>query len=383
MLKFNLTMKFTQFLFFIFFMMCAVSCKKEPRIVIKSIEPESIIRHAKGFDIVDDNGIKKLIIKTAFQNSTEVSEYEILKKNSTSTSKNKIIKVPIQRIALTSTTHIPMVELLNKETTIVGFANTKYVSSEKTSALIAVGKIKEIGKESSLNTEVILDLKPEIVIGFSVSAANKSLKTLQKSGIPVLYNGDWLEETPLGRAEWIKFFGVLFDKEKQADSIFKVIEANYLKAKNSALKATTKPTILSGAIMSKDIWNLPAGNSFVAQFLKESNTNYLWNNSKGKGSLSLSFESVFEKGKDADFWIAPGYFSSKEQLLQSNQIYTEFEAFKNNKIYTTSTKKGKTGGVLYYELAPVRPDLVLKDLIKITHPNLLPNYTLTFFEKMQ
>ena len=376
-------MKFTQFLFFIFFMMCAISCKKEPRIVIKSIEPESIIRHAKGFDIVDDNGIKKLIIKTAFQNSTEVSEYEILKKNSTSTSKNKIIKVPIQRIALTSTTHIPMVELLNKETTIVGFANTKYVSSEKTSALIAVGKIKEIGKESSLNTEVILDLKPEIVIGFSVSAANKSLTTLQKSGIPVLYNGDWLEETPLGRAEWIKFFGVLFDKEKQADSIFKVIEANYLKAKNSALKATTKPTILSGAIMSKDIWNLPAGNSFVAQFLKESNTNYLWNNSKGKGSLSLSFESVFEKGKDADFWIAPGYFSSKEQLLQSNQIYTEFEAFKNNKIYTTSTKKGKTGGVLYYELAPVRPDLVLKDLIKITHPNLLPNYTLTFFEKMQ
>jgi len=376
-------MKLTQFLFFILFMMCAISCKKEPIIVIKSIEPESIIRHAKGFDIVDDNGIKKLIIKTAFQNSTEVSEYEILKKNSTSTSKNKIIKVPIQRIALTSTTHIPMVELLNKETTIVGFANTKYVSSEKTSALIAVGKIKEIGKESSLNTEVILDLKPEIVIGFSVSAANKSLTTLQKSGIPVLYNGDWLEETPLGRAEWIKFFGVLFDKEKQADSIFKVIEANYLKAKNSALKATTKPTILSGAIMSKDIWNLPAGNSFVAQFLKESNTNYLWNNSKGKGSLSLSFESVFEKGKDADFWIAPGYFSSKEQLLQSNQIYTEFEAFKNNKIYTTSTKKGKTGGVLYYELAPVRPDLVLKDLIKITHPNLLPNYTLTFFEKMQ
>ena len=376
-------MKFTQFLFFIFFMMCAISCKKEPIIVIKSIEPESIIRHAKGFDIVDDNGIKKLIIKTAFQNSTEVSEYEIFKKNSNSTSKNKIIKVPIQRIALTSTTHIPMVELLNKETTIVGFANTKYVSSEKTSALIAVGKIKEIGKESSLNTEVILDLKPEIVIGFSVSAANKSLTTLQKSGIPVLYNGDWLEETPLGRAEWIKFFGVLFDKEKQADSIFKVIEANYLKAKNSALKATTKPTILSGAIMSKDIWNLPAGNSFVAQFLKESNTNYLWNNSKGKGSLSLSFESVFEKGKDADFWIAPGYFSSKEQLLQSNQIYTEFEAFKNNKIYTTSTKKGKTGGVLYYELAPVRPDLVLKDLIKITHPNLLPNYTLTFFEKMQ
>jgi iron complex transport system substrate-binding protein len=135
--------------------------------------------------------------------------------------------------------------------------------------------------------------------------------------------------------------------------------------------------------MSRDIWNLPAGDSFVAQFLKDANLEYLWKDSKGKGSLSLSFESVFEKGKNANFWIAPGYFSSKDELLESNQIYAEFDAFKNDKIYTPTLKKGKTGGVIYYELAPTRPDLVLKDLIKITQPDLLPNYTLTFFEKMR
>ena len=206
---------------------------------------------------------------------------------------------------------------------------------------------------------------------------------IQKAGIPVVYNGDWLEATPLGRAEWIKFFGLLFGKEKQADSIFKEIEKSYLAAKNSALAATKKPTILSGAIMSKGIWNLPAGESFVAQFLKDANLDYIWENTKGKGSLSLSFESVFDKGKNADFWIAPGYFTSKKQLLQSNQIYAEFTAFKNDKIYTPKLKKGKTGGVLYYELAPTRPDLVLKDIIKITQPDLLPNYELIFFEKME
>jgi len=90
--------------------------------------------------------------------------------------------------------------------------------------------------------------------------------------------------------------------------------------------------------------------SFVAQFLKDANLEYLWKDSKGKGSLSLSFESVFDTGRNADFWIAPGYFSSKEQLLKSNQIYAEFEAFKNDKIYTPSTKKGKTGGVIYYQI---------------------------------
>ncbi|MGB2225744.1 MAG: ABC transporter substrate-binding protein, partial [Polaribacter sp.] len=103
----------------------------------------------------------------------------------------------------------------------------------------------------------------------------------------------------------------------------------------------------------------------------------------GKGSLQLSFERVFEKAKAAKFWIAPGYFSSKNQMVSSNKLYAEFDAFKNDNIYTPTTKSGPTGGVLYYELATIRPDLVLKDLIKITHPELLPDYELTFFEKLK
>ena len=377
-------MKLPSYSFFLLLVVFSFSCKKEILKETTAPIPKSTIKYAKGFDIVIENGLKKLIIKTGYQNATTIFEYLILNKTTKkATLNNQTIQVPIKEIVVTSTTHIPMVELLNEESSIVGFPHTTYISSEKTRTLIDAGKIKEIGKESSLNTEILLDLQPELVVGYSITSADKSLTTVQKSGISVIYNGDWLEETPLGRAEWIKFFGVLYNKEKQADNIFNAIETNYLKAKKIALKATVKPTILSGAIMSKDIWNLPAGESFVAQFLKDANLNYLWKDSKGKGSLSLSFESVFDTGRNADFWIAPGYFSSKEQLLQSNQIYAEFTAFKNDRIYTPSSKKGKTGGVIYYELAPTRPDLVLKDIIKITNPDLLPNYELTFFEKMQ
>ena len=379
---------FTQKLYILTLLLFIFSCKKEIINNIEKTETLSKIKYAKGFDIVNEKGLKKLIIKSAYQNSDEIFTYRIIKKSKLEnvTINNNIdeeIIVPINKIVVTSTTHIPMIELLKKENSIVGFPYSKYVSSKKTRVLIDEGKITEIGKENSLNTEILLDLQPELVVGYSVSSADKSLTTIQKSGIPVIYNGDWLEETPLGRAEWIKFFGVLFDKEKKADSIFKVIEANYLEAKSIALKSTNKPTILSGAIMSKDIWNLPAGESFVAQYLNDANLDYLWKESKGKGSLSLSFESVFYKGQNADFWIAPGYFSNKEQLLNSNELYAKFSAFKNNKIYTPTIKKGETGGVIYYELAPTRPDLVLKDIIKITNSDLLPNYELTFFEKMQ
>ena len=375
------TIKKTSYLFFLLVLIACSNKKDESKSSQNSTTSQ--IKYAKGFDILNSNGVKKLIIKSAYQNSNEILTYKIKNKIDKKISVQNTIYTPIQNLVVTSTTHIPMIELLNEETSIIGFPNSKYISSEKTRVLIDEGKITEIGKESSLNTEVLLDLQPKLVVGFSVSSADKSLTTIKKAGIPVIYNGDWLEETPLGRAEWIKFFGVLFDKEKQADSIFNTIEKNYLEAQKLAEKSIIKPTILSGAIMSKDIWNLPAGESFVAQFLKDGNLNYLWKKSKGKGSLSLSFESVFDKAKNADFWISPGYFSSKEQLLKSNPLYAEFDAFKNNNIYTSTIKKGKTGGVVYYELAPTRPDLVLKDIIKITKPNLLPNYKLTFFEKMQ
>ncbi|MDB0025705.1 ABC transporter substrate-binding protein [Polaribacter sp.] len=366
-------------------LLAIVSCKKEAqRAVLKSASAK--ITHAKGFDIVEEKGNKKLIIKSAYQNATEDATYPLSKKiPSTALASTKLntIQIPVKNIVVTSTTHIPMVELLQSENTIVGFPHGQYVSSARTRKLLDAGKIAEIGKENSLNTEILLDLQPELVVGYSVSSPDKSLTTLEKAGINVIYNGDWLEETPLGKAEWIKFFGVLFDKEKQADSIFKAIETNYVNAKKSALLGLQKPTVLSGAIMSKDIWNLPAGESFVAQFLKDANLTYLWKDTKGKGSLSLSFESVFDKGANADIWIAPGYFTSKKQLLESNALYAKFKAFQDDNIYTPTTKKGKSGGVLYYELATTRPDLVLKDLIKITNPALLPDYELVFFEKMK
>ena len=362
------------------------TCKQKSNTSLKKSNNKQLlqIKYAKGFDIQYFKNSKKLIIKSPYLHSKEQFEYIISsnKDNNKMYPKGTLIQSPIQTIVVTSTTHIPMLELLGVEKTLIGFPHTKYVSSPKTRKLINANLVKEIGVKSSLNTEVLLDLKPDIIVGFSMTKNNKSLNLIEKSGIPVLLNGDWLEETPLGRAEWIKFFGALYDKEDEADSIFNVIESNYNKAKEIARKAKHTPTILSGAIMSKDIWNLPAGESFVAQFLTDANTKYLWKDSHGKGSLSISFENVLDRGKSADIWIAPGYFSTKKQMLAKSLNYKDFNAFKNNQLFTFATKVGETGGVIYFELGPTRPDLVLKDIIKITHPELLKGYTPTFFEKM-
>jgi iron complex transport system substrate-binding protein len=354
------------------------SCQKKSNKKTATKSVKSTIKYAKGFDIVTIGHQKKLIIKKPYQNAKHHFTY--LLGNKTDLSNNEL-KTPIKNIVVTSTTHIAMLEQIGAENFLTGFPHTDFISSKKTRKRITDGKILELGKEQTINTERLIELAPEVVIGFGLNGNNKTYKTIERNGIPIIYNGDWLEETPLGRAEWVKFFGVLFDKEKEADSIFNSIENNYLAVKKIALNAKKTPTIISGNLY-KDTWYIPAGESFTATYFKDANTNYLWKNTKGNGILPISIESVLDKGKDANFWIGCGLFENRKDMLKSNQYYNSFSSFKRKEIYTYVNKKGVTGGIIYYEKSPTRPDLVLKDIIKITNPDLLPNYTLTFFEKM-
>jgi iron complex transport system substrate-binding protein len=144
---------------------------------------------------------------------------------------------------------------------------------------------------------------------------------------------------------------------------------------------STIPKVLMGD-MYDGHWYLPNGDSWVNQILKVAKGNYLWNESKGTGSLSLSFESVFEKAHNADIWISSGQFTSLKSMLEANSHYAQFEAFKNKHVYSLRKNK-EGGGTLYYELGPNRPDIVLKDIVKILHPELLPDHQLFFFENLQ
>lgn len=344
--------------------------------------------YAEGFKIVNYSTHKILEINNPWPKAEKTYRYLLLsKEQATSKLFNKeeydgILTIPIENIVVTSTTHIPALELLGVENTLVGFPGANYVSSEKTRARIDNGDIRELGKNEGINTEVLLDLNPNALIGYGVSSSNKTLETIKNSGIPVIYNGDWVEKSPLAKAEWIKFFGALYNKEKEADSIFNTIKTNYEQAKSLAAKVIKQPSILCGA-MHKDVWYLPNGTSPEAQILKDANVNYLWSETSGKGSLALSFESVYDKAKDADIWLSPSYYSSFNALEESNEHYINFEAFRNKAIYTFANTTGKTGGVLYYELGTARPDLVLKDIIKICHPELLKDYQPYFFKPLQ
>lgn len=370
--------------FYLVVVILFVQCKKETDSTVV-ISNENTVKYAKGFSIQNYDGYSIVTVSNPWPKANKNYTYILKEKKGIvpdSLKNNPIISVPIQKIVVTSTTHIPSLEMLGVEKTLIGFPNLDYISSEKVRTLIDDKKIKELGSNQSLNTEVLIDLQPDVIIGYGIDNNNPTLDNLEKNGLKIVLNGDWNEQSPLGKAEWIKLFGALYNQQEKANELFSKIEKDYLKTQKIAQKALSNPTVLVGD-MFEDKWNLPQGNSWGCYFIKEAKGNYLWAETTGTGSLSLSFETVLEKAKNAEFWFTSGQFSSLEAMTNANPHYNQFAAFQNKNVYSFTRKKGEKGGVLYYELAPNRPDLVLKDLVKILHPELLKNYQLYFFEKLQ
>ncbi|MFM9403555.1 ABC transporter substrate-binding protein [Myroides odoratimimus] len=363
-----------------------VSCKKESNTVITS-DDTNTIEYAKGFTIEAYDQYSVVNVKQAWVGADKSFKYVLYKggKQEIPDSLKALpsIKVPVQSIVVTSTTHLPSLVVLEEEKSLKGFPGLNYVSSPSIRKLINDSQIKEVGQNEQLNTELLLDLNPSVIVAFAMDGSNQALQLIEKSGTPVVYNGDWVEQTPLGKAEWIKLFGALYGKEKEAKIFFDKIVQDYKEAQALVKDAKNNPTVMSGA-MYQDVWYTPQGQSWMAIYFKDAKSDYLWKETEGTGSLSLSLEVVLDKAIDASFWINPAQYETLQQLVDANPHYAKFNAFKNKNVYSFSPRKGETGGSLFYELGPTRPDLVLKDLIYILHPEIsIPNYQPVFFEQLK
>ncbi|GGG07328.1 ABC transporter substrate-binding protein [Dokdonia pacifica] len=343
------------------------------------------IDYAKGFSITHYTNYKEIKVTSAWPDSEETFTYILTQDISTYDQQDEntvIVELPIKKMVAMSTTNIPSLEYLGVDDLLVGFPNPDYISSEKTRARIDKGEIKNLNSSIDINMELLLELAPELVIGFSVNGNNETLDKIAQFGIPVILDGAWTEQHPLGRAEWIKFIATFFDKETEAHEIFKQVERDYLAAKQIASHVIEKPIVFSGSPF-KDTWNIPGGKSFVAKYLEDANTDYLWKDTPNTGSLQLNFESVLVKAQHAPLWIGAGSFKNKAQMHANSKNYALFDAYNNNNVYTYTNKIGENGGLLYFELGPLRPDIILKDIIAIAHPQLIPDYSPFFFKRLE
>ena len=376
------------FLFIVLHLSLLGCAEKNRPIPIEQTNEESTVEYAKGFTIQKNASYTTIEVTAPWPGFEKSFKYALVPREKLPTISlpqdafDAIVPIPVERAVITSTTHIPALESFGMLHTLVGFPETDFISSPAARILVENGQIQELGRNENINTEIALALKPDVIFGFGIDDSNKAYGAIQLSGIPVVYNGDWVEQTPLGKAEWIKFFAPFFQKEQEAEQIFETIVKDYQDAKSLAQKSEQRPTVVTGGLY-KDVWYVAGGKSWMAQFLEDANADYLWAQTNETGSIGLSLEVVLERAQMADYWLNPSIHSSYEELENANSLHTQFEAFKQQKVYSNTIKKGAKGGLLFYELAPQRPDLVLKDLISILYPELLPNYETHFIMPLE
>ncbi|MDZ7715539.1 MAG: ABC transporter substrate-binding protein [Balneolaceae bacterium] len=390
-----MTLQSFPYRYLLFVVLCFVlSCNAEesPKDDISirvSSSPDFQVRveaeYAEGFQISYHGNYKLLKILNPFQDQTDTLQYVLKHRNTsldTTFSNAQIIEIPVRSMIATSTTHIALTDMLNANGVIKGMVGAEYAYNP---AIREGLKDEEITSFPSgeFNKEVALAMNPDLVM---VSAGQSSqfddYRVLMDSGIGIFINSEWLETTPLGKAEWVKVMGALLNKEELANKKFEKVAEEYNRLKSKVQKVSAQPLVINN-LPYKGAWFVSGGDSFTAQYLKDAGADYAWFGNGSTGGLRKDFETVYEVGLRAEVWLNPGAAQSKEEILAKDERFKDFKSFKTGQIYNNNKRMGPTGGNDFWESGAVHPERLLADLIHILHPEIQPEHTFYYYQKIE
>ncbi|MDR3141349.1 MAG: ABC transporter substrate-binding protein [Tannerellaceae bacterium] len=366
---------------FICFLFLAAACSQPGKHVSAAAAdgPDSI-RYAKGFTVERCDGYIAVDVIDPWDTTRLLQRYLLIDRDRPAPEglpEGTVVRTPLRNVAVYTSVHASIIEQLGEAGQIAGVCEPQYMSSPAVKEGLRDGRIADLGMATAPNVEKMIDMGIEYIIASPFQ--NGSYGQAGKLGIPVVEAADYMESLPLGRAEWGRFYGLLFRKEAIADSIFADTEARYLALRELALTSAVRPAVLSEKRYGS-IWYVPGSDSYVAHFFADAGADYIFKDIPGAGSAPLAFETVLDRASHADVWLIK-YNQADEMTYGSLRAeyapYENFDAWKNRAIYACNT-----GNTPYYEEFPIRPDYLLKDLIWVFHPELLPGYAPRYYRNM-
>jgi iron complex transport system substrate-binding protein len=345
------------------------------------------VNYAQGFSVDYYNGFKVITVKDWRDPLKVLAQYVLLPKGKPGPvdfPNAILLDTPVRKVICISTNHISALARLGLVDSIAGVANVALIYNKQVQEVVMQNKIADIGKDE-LNYEKIVELNPSFVFtSGNWDGGDKVKQKLNSLRIKSVLNLDYMEQEPLARAEWLKFVAAFYDKEFEADSIFKEIEQNYLALKEKAKNISSKPTVFAN-LPFKEIWYMPCGDNYMAKLIADAGGDFLWKDAKATNGLNLNldYEAVYAKAADADIWLCNGFASSLEEIKAADKKNAFFKAYKSGNVFNNDKRNTPSGGFDFWESGAVTPDKVLADLIFIFHPELLPKHELYYYRRLK
>ncbi len=352
---------------------------KEPNLhkLFDNKDLESKVKYAVGFDYYQKEDVTKLVIYIPGKNKDVLSTYYLVNedKELVQDPSHDIVYLPVDSFAVFSATQLNAFFVLNELDKVVAISESDFIQNKKVRSLYESGKITNLASNGNFFLEKALEVNPEIVFYSPWNLAQRH--PLAETHLRLIPFFDFMETNPLGRAEWLKFTALFTNSERQADSIFNEIEKRYTEYSSLTDSLVYKPTVFSDKYYSGQ-WFIPGGKSYIAQLLSDAGADYLWKSNSNTASVNLDFEVVYQKAHKADFWRIIGHYDndfSYETLLAENDLYANFEAFKERRVVFCDSRK-----TTYFETGTLEPHIVLADLIFAFHPELLPDHKPVYYK---
>lgn len=293
------------------------------------------------------------------------------------------IVVPVEKIVSLSTTYAGAFAALGAVDHLIAVDNAKYLFAPALRERAANGDILEVGAAGRLDLEVIIALQPQLVLLTQINPGQENLVSrLEAAGIPVLVTAAWRENSPLGRSEWIKLFGILCGEEERAETLFSKVRERYESLRNRVAESDPAPPQVLLSAPYGGTWYMPGGDSFSVQLLKDAGAQSLWPANPSTGSFPIDIESAMLRGFKADFWLNPGQYASLAELAAADPRFADLPVFAADRVYNRNAQVSPNGANDYWESGSVYPDRILADLISIFHPELLPDHELFYYRKL-
>jgi iron complex transport system substrate-binding protein len=349
-------------------------------------EAQVTIDYARNFTLEYKEGYKLLTVLLPWASATEPIQYALVPKGQAEPSwidDALIVHTPVESFVSLSTTYLPFLEQIDELSSLLAVDSGAYIYNPEVKNLLKAGTVAEVSSGAVINIESLIDLNPDLIMtSASGFAEYDSHPQLLEAGLKVVINSDYLEQDPLGRAEWGKFIAAFFEKEAEADRLFDEMVARYQQTKTITSNLSARVTVFTNTAY-EGTWYMPGGESYIAILLADAGADYLFKDIEGSGAQPLDFEVVLERAKDADYWINVGALNELSALAAMDARYADFKAFQEGKVYTYSKRMNASGAVDYFESGAAAPDVILMDLIKAFYPDLLPEHEFFYYQALQ
>jgi iron complex transport system substrate-binding protein len=343
---------------------------------------------ASRFSLEEKQGYTKLTVRDPWQNSRGTEMVWCLLPHGEAVpegfAEEQVIRIPVRRMICMSVTHIAMLRALDATDILIGISGPDLVYDSLILGDISRGRVPDVGYEGNLNKELIVSLKPDLLMVYGVAAPSPGQTgRLPAMGVKVLYNADYLEDHPLARCEWIRLFGILTGREAMADSIYRGVSEAYRDLTDMVRSSVhNRPEVLLGSPW-EDVWYVSPANSYTGRLITDAGGHYLFSDLTKPNSVPFSVEAVFERATKADIWINPGTAESLAGIASADHRMTLLPVYSSGAVWNNRKRMTPAGGNDYWESAVIRPDLLLRDLVSIIHPELLPQHRQYYYMRLQ